>query len=181
MNKKSTLNLVLSAMLLAVGLVRPFLTGQIQQIGNMLLPMHLPVFLCAFVCGWQYACAVGFSLPLIRSLWFGMPMLYPNAIAMSLELAVYGAVAGIIYRLIGRRKVWAVYAAMLPAMLIGRIAWGGAQYILLGIKDSEFTAGAFFAGAVTNAIPGILLQLVLVPAVVGAFNAKGYGSNECNG
>lgn len=31
--------LVISAMFLAVGLVLPFLTGQIKQIGNMMLPM----------------------------------------------------------------------------------------------------------------------------------------------
>ena len=181
MNKNATLRLVLSAMFLAIGLVLPFFTGQIQQIGNMLLPMHIPVFLCAFICGWQYAGTVGLSLPLIRSIWFGMPMLYPNAIAMSIELAVYGIAAGLIYRLIKCRRAWAVYAAMLPAMLLGRIVWGGAQYLLLGIKGSEFTFQAFFAGAFGAAVPGIILQLVLVPAIVAALNSKGYVLNEHNG
>ena len=70
---KSLKNLVLAAMFMAIGFVLPFLTGQIPQIGNMLLPMHLPVFLCGLICGWQYGLAVGFILPLIRSLVFGMP------------------------------------------------------------------------------------------------------------
>ena len=51
---QSLRNLLLAAMFLAIGLVLPFFTGQIKEIGNMLLPMHLPVFLCALICGWQY-------------------------------------------------------------------------------------------------------------------------------
>ena len=63
--EKATRRLTLSAMFLALGLVLPFLTGQVPQIGNMLLPMHLPVFLCGLLCGWQYGAAVGFALPLL--------------------------------------------------------------------------------------------------------------------
>ena len=71
MKQKNLLNpnvksLALSAMFLAVGLVLPFLTGQIPQVGNMLLPMHLPVLLCGLICGWQYGGAVGFVMPLLR-------------------------------------------------------------------------------------------------------------------
>lgn len=54
------LNLALAAMFLALGLVLPFATAQIQQIGNMLLPMHIPVLLCGLICGWQYGGLVGF-------------------------------------------------------------------------------------------------------------------------
>ena len=63
---QSLRNLLLAAMFLAIGLVLPFFTGQIKEIGNMLLPMHLPVFLCALICGWQYGTAVGFIMPLLR-------------------------------------------------------------------------------------------------------------------
>ena len=87
-------NLVLSAMFLAIGIVLPFFTGQIPQIGKMLLPMHLPVFLCGLICGWQYGLAVGLILPVMRSSIFFMPAMFPTAIAMSFELAAYGAVAG---------------------------------------------------------------------------------------
>ena len=55
----SVLKLVLSALFLALGIVLPFLTGQLRQMGNMLLPMHLPVLVCGFVCGWPYGMAVG--------------------------------------------------------------------------------------------------------------------------
>ena len=78
MPKDAIKKMTLSAMLLAVGLVLPFLTGQIQQIGNMLLPMHIPVFLCGLICGWKYGGAVGFLTPLLRSLLFGMPVLFPT-------------------------------------------------------------------------------------------------------
>lgn len=66
-------NLLLAAMFLAIGLVLPFFTGQIKEIGNMLLPMHLPVFLCALICGWQYGTAVGFIMPILRFALFFMP------------------------------------------------------------------------------------------------------------
>ena len=63
--------LVLAAMFLALGIVLPFFTGQIPQIGSMLLPMHLPVLVCGLICGWQYGTVVGFVLPLMR-----MSMMY---------------------------------------------------------------------------------------------------------
>lgn len=94
---KTVKNLTLSAMFMAIGVVLPILTGQIQQIGNMLLPMHLPVFLCGLICGWQYGAAVGFVLPLFRSVTFGMPPLFPTATATAFELATYGLVAGLLY------------------------------------------------------------------------------------
>lgn len=166
--------LALSAMFIAVGMVLPFLTGQIQQIGNLLLPMHIPVFLCGLVCGWQYGGAVGLILPILRSLSFGMPYLYPNAIGMAVELAIYGLMTGLIYNnILRRRNVFSVYIAMIPAMLCGRVVWGISQIVLLGIKNTTFTWQMFVAGAFLNAIPGILLQLVLIPAVMSTLNLTG--------
>ena len=92
-----TKKLTLSAMFLAIGIILPFFTGQVPQIGNMLLPMHFPVLLCGMICGAPYGLAIGFILPIFRSFLFGMPMMYPMAIAMAFELAVYGVVAGWIY------------------------------------------------------------------------------------
>ncbi len=85
-------NLLLAAMFLAIGLVLPFFTGQIKEIGNMLLPMHLPVFLCALICGWQYGTAVGFIMPLLRFALFFMPRM-PTALAMAFEMATYAFVS----------------------------------------------------------------------------------------
>ncbi len=165
--------LVLSAMFMAIGFVLPFFTGQIQQIGNMLLPMHIPVLLCGLICGWQYGAAVGFLLPLARSLIFGMPVLYPTAVAMAVELAVYGLVIGLVYGLFKRQCVWTVYIALLAAMLLGRAAWGGAQVILLGLQEHTYSWQAFLTASILNAIPGILLQLILIPAIMSMLHWTG--------
>ena len=168
-----TRDLALSAMFLALGLLLPLLTGQIRQIGNLLLPMHIPVFLCGLLCGWRYGAAVGFLTPLLRSVTFGMPPMYPSAAAMAFELAVYGGAAGALYQRADRQSVGAVYRAMLPAMLAGRAVWGAAQAILLGLRGNAFPWQAFLAGAFLNAVPGIVLQLILIPAVMAALDRAG--------
>lgn len=170
---KTTKNLTLSAMFLAIGMVLPFVTGQIQQIGNMLLPMHLPVFLCGLICGWQYGAVVGFILPLLRSVTFGMPPLFPTATAMAFELATYGLVAGLLYGRSRWQCVFALYRSLIVAMLAGRIVWGAVQIVLLGLSGSSFTWQAFMAGAFLNAIPGIIVQLTLIPALMVALNKTG--------
>lgn len=117
MNKKTITqgiyNLVLAAMFLAIGIVLPFFTGQIPQIGRMLLPMHLPVLLCGLICGWQYGGAVGFVLPILRYALFGMPPM-PNGLAMAFELAAYGIIVGwpSSLRLI-KRTAWNRHAGLL--------------------------------------------------------------------
>ena len=122
--KTSTRKLTLSALFLALGLVLPLITGQIPQIGKMLLPMHIPVLLCGMVCGWPYGLAVGAVMPLLRGLLFGMPVLYPTGIGMAFELAAYGAVIGLLYAKLNKRGVAGVYMALVPAMLAGRAVWG---------------------------------------------------------
>lgn len=162
-------NLTLSGMFLAIGLVLPFLTGQIQHIGNMLLPMHIPVLLCGLICGWQYGGTIGLIMPLLRNLIFGMPPM-PNAISMAFELAAYGLVIGLLY---GRSKwkcVFSLYRSMLIAMLAGRAVWGVVQATILGLSGSGFTVQMFMAGAFMNAIPGIILQLILIPAIMVALD-----------
>ncbi len=166
MHAKQTHNLVLGGLFLALGLVLPFLTGQIQQIGNMLLPMHLPVFLCGLICGWRYGLCVGAAMPIFRSLLFGMPVLYPNAVAMAFELAAYGFTAGLLFMSARKKNLFTLYRALIPAMLAGRVVWGCVQTVLLGLSDKPFGWTAFLAGAFLNAIPGIILQLVLIPSIM---------------
>ncbi len=170
MKTENIKKLTLTAMFLAIGLILPLLTGQIQQIGNMLLPMHIPVFLCALVCGWRYGLPMAFVLPIFRSFIFGMPPLYPTAIGMAFELATYAFVAGFLYEKSRWHCVKALYRCMLAAMLAGRLVWGVVQVVLLGIGGNVFTFQAFMGGALLNAIPGIILQLILVPAVMVALD-----------
>lgn len=171
--KKTTQNLTLSAMFIAIGMVLPFLTGQVPQIGNMLLPMHLPVFLCGLICGAPYGLAVGFILPIFRSFVFGMPMMYPVAIAMAFEMAVYGVVAGYLYNHSKWQCILSLYRSLIAAMICGRVVWGIVEILLLGIGGNGFTWQMFLSGALLNAVPGIILQLILIPAVMLALHRTG--------
>lgn len=166
MKREDIRKMVIAAMLLAIGYMLPFLTMQIKTIGNMFLPMHLPVMLAGFILGWQYGLAVGFILPVTRSLLFGMPQLYPSAIAMSFELATYGVCIGILYWIFGKKGILAVYAALIPSMLIGRAVWGMAMIVLMKLNDSAFAFKVFLTQAFANAFPGIILQLILIPAIM---------------
>lgn len=164
-NHKNILKLVLSALFLALGYVMPFLTGQVPEIGSMLCPMHIPVLLCGFFCGWQWGLAVGFVTPLMRSTILSAPPMFPKAICMAFELATYGAIAGLLYKKLPRKKI-NVYLSLFGAMIVGRIVWGIAMAICLGATGSAFTFSAFVAGAFTNALPGIAVQIVLIPVLV---------------
>lgn len=159
------LKMILSALFLALAYVMPFLTGQIPEIGSMLCPLHIPVLLCGFICGWPWGLAVGFIAPLFRSLTLGMPPFFPTAVCMAFELAAYGAVAGLMHKLLPRKKPY-IYCSLLTAMIVGRLVWGTAMFICMGINGGSFTFAAFLAGAFTNAIPGIILQIVLIPLLV---------------
>ena len=162
-SKFSVKNLVLGALFLALALVLPFFTGHIPQIGAMLCPMHLPILLAGFVCGGPVGAVVGFIAPLLRMVMFG--------IAMAFELLTYGLVSGIMYRKVFKKQtVGTLYGSLLIAMVAGRIVWGIVKVILSGIAADAgaFTFAAFISGALLNAIPGIVVQLILVPAVVVA-------------
>lgn len=178
---KGIRKLVLSAMFMAIGLVLPFITGQIQQIGNMLLPMHIPVLFCGLICGWQYGAVVGFVLPLLRYVLFGMPPIFPTGVSMSFELAVYGAVIGLIMQQLSKRNttdsgknyVRNLYLALIGAMLAGRIVWGLVRFILARATMQPFTMEMFMAGAFLTAIPGIIVQLILIPGIMAALKRAG--------
>ncbi len=159
--------LILTAMLIAVGMVLPFLTGQIPQIGKMLLPMHIPILLCGMLCGTYYGYTAGLVLPILRSLCFGQPAMFPTAVAMSVELAVYGLTAGLVFTLIKKKNILNVYISLISAMLLGRVISGMAKVVLYGTEGSPYTMEMFVAGSFANALPGIILQLIAIPAVMG--------------
>lgn len=164
---KAVRKLTYSALCLALSLLLPFLTGQIPEIGSMLCPMHLPVLMCGYLCGWQYGAVVGFAAPFLRMLLFSMPPVY-TAIPMAFELALYGAFSGILYRAFGRRAYSGVYLSLVPSMLLGRMGWGVVRFAMAGLNHTEFSFALFLSGAFSTSIPGIILQLVLVPMLVCA-------------
>ena len=165
MKKNDIKKLTLSAMFLALALVMPFLTGQIPQIGAMLCPMHIPVLLCGFFCGGPWGLLVGFVAPVLRSIIFGMPPMFPKAICMAFELATYGLVSGLLHKVLPKKK-WTVYVSLILAMIAGRVVWGLAMLICMGFDVTKFGASAFISGALLNALPGIIVQLVLIPILV---------------
>ncbi|MBO5938334.1 MAG: ECF transporter S component [Clostridia bacterium] len=161
-----TQKLVLSALFLSIGMVLPLLTGQIKEIGDSLLPMHLPVMLCGVICGGNYGLCIGLILPFLRSVIFGMPPIYPNAIWMALELATYGAVIGFLYAKRKHPSRGHLFFCLACSMLAGRIVWGITKAILLGVAEKPFGIEAFLVGGFLDAIPGLVLQFILIPLII---------------
>ena len=160
--------LVLAGMLLALGVVLPYVTAHgIGIPGNILLPMHIPVFLCGLLCGPLYGSACGLLLPLLNSVLTGgsMPPVYPTMPMMMCELCVYGLVSGLLYCKtgLGKRKI-GVYVSMIVAMICGRAAYGGALSMLV-LMDTNVKAIGVWASFVTG-LPGVIVQILLVPTLV---------------
>ena len=129
---------IITAVCIALCYVLPLLFHGIQGAGQIFCPMHIPALLCGFVCGWGWGLAVGFIAPLLRSVLFGMPDMFPTAVSMAFELAVYGVAAGALYRALPRKTV-SVYLSLIIAMIAGRLVWGVMRYLLAGLAHSAFT------------------------------------------
>lgn len=157
--------LVLTSLFITLTLVMPFLTAQIPSIGSMLLPMHIPVLLAGFVCGGRVGMIVGLVSPILRSILFGMPPMFPTATAMAFELGAYGLVAGMLYLKL-KGGLISIYTSLVCSMVVGRFVWGIVMYICLGVQGTVFGFEAFLVGAFINASIGIVLQLVLIPICV---------------
>ena len=153
-NASPVRQLVLAALFLALAFVLPLLTGQVPKVGNMLCPMHFPVLLCGFVLGGPWGLAVGFIAPLVRSVLFGMPPMFPVAISMAFELAAYGLVSGLLWRR-AKHSLPALYAVLLTGTvklfkrpvtteLLLFTAWAVLE---LGVLDALFAAHALAAPA----------------------------------
>ena len=165
--------MVSAAVCLALCMVLPFLTGQIPQVGSALCPMHIPVLLAGFLCGPWWAMAVGAVAPLLRFALFGMPPIFPTGVAMCFELAAYGLVSGLLYARLPK-KTTNIYVSLLAAMLAGRVVWGIVRVALSGVAGEPFTWAAFMAGAFVNAVPGIIVHILLIPVIVMALRKAGY-------
>ncbi len=173
MNKNKLKRLTLSALFMAAAITLPFLTMQIKEIGDSLLPMHLPVLLCGALCGANYGFIVGLMVPFIRSVTVGMPPIFPNAVWMSAELATYGLIIGLIYNKTKIKGVARIYISLISAMFSGRIVWGIAKSLLLLGTAKSFGFYAFLTGGFIDAAPGIIIQLILVPLIIKLFEKEG--------
>lgn len=162
--------LCLGAMFVALGWLMPFITGQIPEIGNMLCPMHIPVMIAGFVLGPWYGAFIGFIVPITRSIIFGTPPLYPLAVGMMFELATYGLICGLSFRLLHKHTkipdIANIYISLILAMIFGRVVWGVTRAICGLFPNNYFTWTMFLSGAFVLAWPGILIQIFLIPAII---------------
>lgn len=160
-----TRKITYSALFICLGLILPLLTGQIRELGTMLTPMHFPVLIGSIVCGGMSGFMIGIITPLLRSMLFQMPILFPSAFAMAFELGTYGWSFAYLYKKL-KAYPFAIYIALILAMLGGRLLWGLVMTIIMNLQGNPYTMSMFMSGAVLNSIPGILLQLLLIPLIV---------------
>ena len=167
--------LTVTAILLAVGLVLPFLTGQIQAIARIISPLHIPALICGLCCGWKWGLALGVILPLLRGILFGIPVFPTSALPMAFELGAYGLFTGLLYPFLIRRlnrksHLPALLLSMLAAMVIGRIVGGAAKAALLAFgiigTKTPYTFAAFFSSYFIGTAPGALIHFLLIPEIV---------------
>ena len=163
--------LVLSAFFITLGLLLPFVGGQIPEINSIFLPMHLPILICGFICGWKYGAVVGFITPLLRTTLFGFP-LFPVALSMAFELCTYGIICGFLYNKLRKSKL-STYLTLIIALIAGRLIRTCAAAVIFGVIGTEFTFSVFLTGLFIEAIPGIILQFILVPFVINIYENMG--------
>ena len=163
-NRKEIRHMILASFFIALGIVLPFITGNIQILGFRFLPMHIPVLFAGIILGWKYGLLVGIITPLLRAITIGMPPLFPVALVMAFELGTYGLLIGLFYKLLPKKVVY-VFLSLILSMIGGRMIWGLAAFLIYPLAGFNFNFQIFLAGAFINAVPGIILQLILIPTL----------------
>ena len=167
MNSK-TKNLSLTAMFIAIGVVLPQAFHAIPNAGSIFLPMHIPVLLSGYAVGPLYGALVGFLTPLLSHLIFSMP---PSAILPSMlcELTVYGLATGFFSRFIRTEtKAVKTYAVLILGMLCGRVTYGVLNALIF--RAGAYSMQSWITAAFVTALPGIVIQLILIPFIVLALD-----------
>lgn len=165
--RTKTTNIVISGLLIAIGVIIPSIFHSVGIAGNIFLPMHVPVLLGGFLLSPIYAFLVGILTPLLNSLLTGMPPLFPMAIIMVFELGIYGLVASYLYR---KLKV-PVIISLILSMIVGRLVSGAVVYILaLSFSTVKMDPLLFVKGGIITGLPGIIIQIVLIPILMHAIN-----------
>ncbi len=161
---RHTKKLVLAALFVALGIVLPMAFHSIPDAGRVFLPMHIPILLCGLVCGFPYGLACGLIVPVLSSLLTGMP---PFAIlpSMLFELAAYGTVASLLMRFTPVKNTYAkTYISLVGAMISGRVLYGVLNALIF--NAGKYSMTAWLTSAFVTALPGIAIQIVLIPAIV---------------
>ena len=155
--------LIYAALFLALAFLLPFLTANNRALNTLISPMHIPAFLCGLICGPGWGAAIGFCAPLLRSVALGMPPI-PMAACMAFELAVYGAVSGLLRRLLPKKVVW-IYVSLVVSMVLGRLVYCLVAAKILGTEQAFL---AYFGSQFVNTWLGILIHLAIIPPIVYA-------------
>lgn len=163
-----------SALFLALAILLPIGFHTFGLGGRIFLPMHLPVLLAGFLAGPVCGLVVGLLAPGASHLLTGMPPTYAVPL-MSLELPMYGLVAGMAYRTLRLN----IYVALILAMIVGRIMFGIGLFLLGLFMEMPYTAAQFFStgGAIVSGLPGIAAQIVVIPLLVAALKRTRIGAN----
>ena len=163
-NKKFTRELVLSGMLLASGILLPMAFHVFGMTGPIFLPMHIPVLIGGILLTPNLALILGILTPIISGMLTGMPVMFPMAIIMAIELGVYGLTAS----LASRKLKLSAIPALILSMIAGRIAAGLTVAALIQLFGIKMNAVSYVKGAIVTGIPGIIIQIIIIPAIIFA-------------
>ncbi len=178
MNKKfNTQQLVKAAMIIALGLIIPQAFHSVKNAGSVFLPMHIPVLLAGFFVDPVLALCVGILTPILSFLFTGMPP-FPILYVMIIELGTYGLVTAIAYN----KFKFNLYVSLLSGMICGRIMSIMGNLIILHLLLSKsFSFVKVASGLFVTGIPGIVIQLILIPVIVFGVNKATKGAVNNNG
>lgn len=154
--------LVIAGLLLAMGIIIPMIFHTTGIAGTIFLPMHIPVLLGGFLLPPVLALLLGMLTPLLNSLITQMPPLFPMAVIMIFELGIYGLVASVLYRKLRLPSI----LALIISMIAGRIMGGVVVFVLAAFFAIQMDPMVFIIGGITTGLPGIIIQLVLVPTLI---------------
>lgn len=163
---KNIEQIVLTGLFLAIGIILPPLFHSVGM-GEIISPMHFPVLLCGLLLGWKYGIICGFLTPLLAGLMWGVPQ-QPMATIMAFELAIYGLITGLLYKKLKlfKNSIINLYFALIIAMVAGRAVFGLINGLLFLLDISKLGFIAFLTGIFVTGLPGIILQILIIPAII---------------
>ncbi len=155
--------LVRTALFLALAVLFPMIFHQFGMAGRIFLPMHIPVLLAGCICGPLSGMIIGLLAPALSFALTAMPPSYAVPL-MTIELSLYGLAAGLFYY----RLRLNVYIALIISLILGRIGFAIGLLILGLFIELPYGVRTYFSISVITGLPGIIIQLVVIPPIVAA-------------